>query len=168
MTITETMRARMMTARKNKDKKNCEFYSYVVGELEAARKAKQTAANPNPVLTEQEEITVITALYNKAKKAISETKEKVEKTKMETTADLIAFYTEKEAEMDIYAEFMPKQMTEEEINAAILEAYNLIPDDTYTQVNKGVIMKHLMPMVRGKSDGKLVAQLVDEFLKKLN
>ena len=58
MTITETMRARMMTARKNKDKKNCDFYSYVVGELEAARKAKQTAANPNPVLTEQEEIDV--------------------------------------------------------------------------------------------------------------
>lgn len=168
MTITETMRARMMTARKNKDKKNCEFYSYVVGELEAARKAKQTAANPNPVLSEQEEIGVITALYNKAKKAISETKEKVEKTKMETTADLIAFYAEKEAEMDIYAEFIPKQMTEEEIKAAIHEAFNQIPDDTHSSFNKGTIMRHLMPMVKGKADGKLVSQLVDEFMKSLN
>lgn len=168
MSIAETMRSRMMTAMKAQDKKSRDFYSYVVGELEAARKAKQNAKTPNPILTEQEEIAVITALYNKSKKAISETKEKVEKAKMETTADLIAFYAEKEAEMAIYAEFMPKQMSEDEINAAIMEAYNMIPDDTHTQVNKGVIMKHLMPMVRGKSDGKLVAQLVDDFLKKLN
>lgn len=168
MTITETMRARMMTARKNKDKKNCDFYSYVVGELEAARKAKQTAANPNPVLTEQEEIGVITVLYNKSKKAISETKEKVEKTKMETTADLIAFYAEKEAEMTIYAEFMPKQMSEEEIKEAIQKAVNMIPDATNIKINKGMIMKNLMPMVKGKADGKLVAQLVDEFIKSLN
>ena len=164
MTITETMRARMMTARKNKDKKNCDFYSYVVGELEAARKAKQTAANPNPVLTEQEEIDVITALYNKSKKAISDTKEKVE----ETTPELLAFYAEKEAEMVIYAEFMPKQMSEEEIKVAIREAFNMISDDTHSSFNKGTIMKYLMPMVKGKADGKLVSQLVDEFIKSLN
>ena len=161
MTITETMRARMMTARKNKDKKNCDFYSYVVGELEAARKAKQTAANPNPVLTEQEEIDAITALYNKSKKAISDTKEKVE----ETTPELLAFYAEKEAEMVIYAEFMPKQMSEEEIKEVIQKAVNMIPDASNVKINKGMIMKNLMPMVKGKADGKLVAQLVDEFLK---
>ena len=164
MTITETMRARMMTARKNKDKKNCDFYSYVVGELEAARKAKQTTANPNPVLTEQEEIDAITALYNKSKKAISDTKEKVE----ETTPELLAFYAEKEAEMVIYAEFMPKQMSEEEIQVAIRDAFNMIPDDTHSSFNKGTIMKYLMPMVKGKADGKLVSQLVDEFIKSLN
>lgn len=106
---------------------------------------------------------MITALYNKSKKAISDTKEKAK----ETTPELLAFYAEKEAEMVIYAEFMPKQMSEEEIKKAIQKAVNMIPDATNVKINKGMIMKNLMPMVKGKADGKLVAQLVDEFLKNL-
>lgn len=168
MTITENVRNMMTAAMKAKDKKSRDFYAYVLGELEASRKAKQTAANPNPVLSTQEEIDVMAALSNKTKKAITDTKEKTKNiTDEKKLAELQAFFDDKETEVAFYAEFLPKQMTEDEINAAIMTAYNNIPDDTHTSVNKGVIMKHLMPMVKGKADGKLVSTLVDKFIANL-
>ena len=53
----------------------------------------------------------------------------------------------------------------DEIQAAIMEAYNEIPDGSVA--NKGTLMKNLMPKVKGKADGKRVAELADAFLKSL-
>ena len=158
MNITEIMRDRMTTAMKERNKKDRDFYAYVVGELELARKSKQNSANPNPILTEQEEIQVIASLSNKSKKAIIETKEKVNGA---ITEELNAFFAEKEWEISIYSEFLPKQMTEEEINETIKN----IASSMATPINKGLLMKELMPVVKGKADGKLVSQIVEKFLK---
>ena len=57
-------------------------------------------------------------------------------------------------------------MTEDEIKEAIQKAVDMIPDAT--KVNKGSIMKNLVNMTRGKADGKVVAQLVDEYLATVN
>lgn len=58
------------------------------------------------------------------------------------------------------AEFAPKMMTEDEIRK-IAEVIVRAVDD---KVAKGVIMKQLMPKVKGKADGKLVNKVVEELL----
>ena len=58
-----------------------------------------------------------------------------------------------------------KQMSATEIDVAIHEAFNEIPDGWY--VNKDTIMKFLMPMVNGKADDKLVSELVDKFIAEI-
>ena len=165
MNITEKIRNLMTEALRQKNKEDREFYAYVLGELEAARKAKQSVANPSPVLSEEEEIGVMRALYNKTKKAISETKDKTGSiTDSEKLDELQKFFDKKEKEAAFYAGFLPKQMTSDEINHIIAEVFCNLPEDVKLKVNKGILMKHVMPAVRGKADGKLVQELVDNFM----
>ena len=67
-----------------------------------------------------------------------------------------------EAEAKYLRQFMPAQMTAEEIKALILKAV----EETQAKDSKdlGKVMKVLQPQVSGKADGKLVNQLVKEQL----
>lgn len=58
------------------------------------------------------------------------------------------------------AEFAPKMMSEEEIRKVAKEVIDSIGDKPV----KGMIMKQLMPKVKGKADGKLVNKVVEELL----
>ena len=165
MNITEKIRNLMTEALRKKNKEDREFYAYVLGELEAARKAKQNTDNPAPILSEEDEVNVMRALHNKTKKAISETKDKTRNiTDSEKLGELQKFFDKKEKEAAFYAGFLPKQMTSDEINRVIEEVFCNLPEDVKLKVNKGVLMKHVMPAVRGKADGKLVQELVDNFM----
>jgi uncharacterized protein YqeY len=55
-------------------------------------------------------------------------------------------------------------MTAEEIQKVIEETASAIE----VPINKGILMKNLMPKVKGKVDGKLVSALVEEYLKLIN
>jgi hypothetical protein len=57
-------------------------------------------------------------------------------------------------------ELAPKMMTEDEILYKITEIFH---DDI--PVNKGLIMKTIMPELKGKADGKLINKVVTELLK---
>lgn len=164
--ILEVARAKMYDAMKNKDKETKEFYAFLLDKLMKAAKAKQTAANPNPTLSDAEEIDVVQALVKQTRDAIRVMQEKMQKmTTEKSITEANEFIVAREAELARYEEFLPKQMTEDEIQAAIMEAYNEIPDGSVA--NKGTLMKHLMPKVKGKADGKRVAELADAFLKSL-
>lgn len=166
--ILEIARTRMYEAMKNKDKEKKDFYAFLLDKLMKAAKAKQNSTNPNPTLSDTEEIAVVQSLVKQTRDAVRVMQEKLQKlTKEETIAEANAFIAAREAELALYEEFLPKQMNDDEIRAAILQAYNNIPDDTHTAVNKGVLMKQLMPLVKGKADGKRVAELADEFLKSI-
>ena len=66
------------------------------------------------------------------------------------------------AELEIISEFLPKQLTEEELVILIEKA---IADCSATsKKDMGKVMGLLSPQVKGKSDGKLVAKLVGERL----
>jgi hypothetical protein len=56
-------------------------------------------------------------------------------------------------------ELAPKMMTEDEILYKITEIFH---DDI--PVNKGLIMKTIMPELKGKADGKLINKVVTELL----
>lgn len=67
--------------------------------------------------------------------------------------------------IQVYEEFAPKFMTEEEIKTTIQQVLDKLGLTEPTAKDKGKIMKELMPLVKGKSDGKVVNALVSEFFQ---
>ena len=57
---------------------------------------------------------------------------------------------------DVIQEYAPSLMSEEEIRNLIMEKFA----DIVAQKNKGMIMKNVMPELKGKADGKLINQVV--------
>lgn len=57
---------------------------------------------------------------------------------------------------DVIQEYAPSLMSEEEIRNFIVEKFA----DIVAQKNKGMIMKNVMPELKGKADGKLINQVV--------
>ncbi len=78
---------------------------------------------------------------------------------MELSKDRPDKMEELEAEMAILEQYMPKQMSEEEIREAVvklLEENGITPEPK----NKGAIMKVVMPALNGKADGKEINKVV--------
>lgn len=71
----------------------------------------------------------------------------------DTRADLKQEY---QARYDIFQEYAPKMMTAAEIEAFIMEKFA----DIVAQKNKGMIMKTIMPELKGKADGSVISQVV--------
>ena len=65
-------------------------------------------------------------------------------------------------------EYAPKMMTKEEIKTALYNCFTLTTGEVIIPTNKGLIMKSIMPIVKGKADGKLVNEVVEELLKPYN
>lgn len=62
---------------------------------------------------------------------------------------------------DVINEYAPALMGEEEIRAFIMEKFA----DIVESKNKGMIMKNVMPQLKGKADGKLINQVVADICK---
>lgn len=65
--------------------------------------------------------------------------------------------------MSIIEEFAPKLMSEEEIKEYVQNAISTV--DGIDIKNKGSIMKHISPILKGKADMKMVNQIVTEICK---
>ena len=61
---------------------------------------------------------------------------------------------EYQARYDIYQEFAPAMMSAEEVEKFITEKFA----DVLASKNKGMIMKNVMPELKGKADGKVINQ----------
>jgi uncharacterized protein len=67
-----------------------------------------------------------------------------------------------EAELALMLEFLPQQLTREELEALVMKA---IADTSATSgKDMGKVMKALLPSVSGRADGKLVSEVVKEKL----
>lgn len=75
--------------------------------------------------------------------------------------DLVAQARE---EMAVLAEYLPEQMGEEEVRALVIRAIQ--QTGAAGPRDMGKVMGALMPLVKGKADGKLVSRLVTEQLNK--
>jgi uncharacterized protein len=66
-------------------------------------------------------------------------------------------------ELEILMLYMPKQMSEE-------EAENIIKVEVDRlkikggEINQGIVMKAVMPVLKGKADGRMVGEIVDKIL----
>ena len=148
MSKIDEIRSAMVAAMKAGEKEKKETLSMLL----AARKNKQIDKRAD--LTEEEEIQVIM-------KEIKQTKETLEMTPADRT-DIIEECNRRLTVLEAYA---PKMMGEDEIKAIIEGVLSELGIENTTGKDKGNIMKHLMPKVKGKADGKLVNDLVSTYFK---
>lgn len=66
--------------------------------------------------------------------------------------------------MKVYQEFAPKMMSEDEVEAEVTAVLAELGLDVPTAKQKGLIMKTLMPRVKGKADGALVQNVLARHL----
>jgi uncharacterized protein YqeY len=147
MSLQETIRNKMYEAMKARDKQAKDAYS---GLLDQLKKKEIDTRRP---LTSEEEVEVVA-------KIVKQCKESIAMTPVGTRED---FIKEREYEIQVYSEFLPKQMSDDDIRAVIKETMAECGIDAVTNQTRGILMKNLMPKVKGKADGKLVASLVSEF-----
>ena len=114
---------------------------------------KAVAKDERRELTEQEEDSII-------KKEIKQTKETMES----APADRTDIIEECRFRIAVLSEFAPEEMGEEQIRQVIGNVLKELGLSAPTAKDKGVVMKRLMPLVKGKADGSLVNRLVGEML----
>ena len=84
-------------------------------------------------------------------------KEQIDTCPAERT-DLLTQYKNRYAFLEAYA---PKLMSKDEILKLINEKFS----DIVSTKNKGQIMKNIMPEFKGKADGKLINEIIEELCK---
>lgn len=71
-------------------------------------------------------------------------------------ADREELRAEYQARYDVFSKYAPVLMSAEEVEATIKEKYA----EVLATKNKGMIMKNVMPELKGKADGKVINQVV--------
>ncbi len=143
MTRIELVRAEMVKAMKEKNKGRKDALSALLPAL------KNAAIDKRADLTEEEDNAVVL-------KEIKQLKETLES----APADRTELIEECKLRIEVLSEFAPQFMSEEEIKKVIQDVLNELGIMEPTAKDKGKIMKELMPRVKGKSDGKVVNDLV--------
>ena len=148
MSKTEQVRAAMMQAMKSKDKPRKDALSGLLSAL------KNKAIDSRGELSEEDENGVIL-------REIKQTQETLDTAPSDRT-DIIE---ECRLKISVMSEFAPRMMSEDEIKAEISAVLAELGIAAPTARDKGMLMKNLMPRVKGKADGGLVNRLVGEMLK---
>jgi len=98
-------------------------------------------------------------IYGIIAKEIRQRKESIEAFKLGNRADLVA---QEEAELAILQEYLPQQMTREEI---IAEARKVIAEVGAQGLgDKGKVMPRLIAQLKGRADGREINEVVTELL----
>lgn len=148
MTKIELVRQEMIKAMKAGDAPRKEALSLLLAAL------KKKAIDKRADLTEEEENAVVL-------KEIKEAQEAVDSAPASRT-DIIE---ENRLKISVYSEFAPKLMSEDEVRAEIMAAVAQLGIEKPSPRDKGSIMKAVMPVIKGKADGKLVNKLVEELTR---
>lgn len=148
MSKIDVIRAAMVEAMKAKDKTRKDSLSMLLSAL------KNVQIDKRADLTEEEENAVI-------KKEIKQTQETYD-TAPEGREDI---REEAAARLAVYKEFVPADLSVEEITKVIQSVLAELQIDTPTGADKGRIMKTLMPLLKGKADGKLVNETLASMMK---
>ena len=104
-------------------------------------------------LTAEEELTVLSREKKQREESIDEF----------TKADRKDLVDETKQELAIVESYLPKQMTEEELNQAVSSAIAEV--NAQGKSDFGKVMKVLMPKIKGKADGKAASNAVRKQLK---
>ena len=138
----------LKAAMKNQDKERLAVIRMVKGAIQMSE------LNKKHELSDEEVIDVIS-------KEIKSRKDSINEFKKGGREDLIQ---KTQAEIEILSEYLPKQLTEEELNEIIDKIFNEIKPETSKDMGK--IMKELKPLVNGKADMGLVSKIVKEKIEK--
>lgn len=148
MSKIELVRAAMVEAMKAKDKDRKDSLSMLLSALKNAEIDKRSP------LTEDEANAVI-------KKELKQTKETMDT----APADRTDIIEEARKRMEVYQEFAPADLTVDQITEIINGVLKELEIEAPTAKDKGRIMKILMPLVKGKADGKVVNEVLAGMMK---
>ena len=148
MSKIDTVRAAMMQAMKDKNKERKESLSMLLSAL------KNKAIDKRADLTEEEENAVVLKEIKQCQEAIDTAPAGREDVIQENTARIA-----------VYQEFAPRMMGREEIAAVVDQVLAELNLSAPTAKDKGLIMKTLMPRVKGKADSALVNQVLTSRLQ---
>ncbi|MGD0168270.1 MAG: GatB/YqeY domain-containing protein [Smithella sp.] len=148
MDINIKLNEEMVTAAKSKDKVR----------LSAIRMLKTALHNKEidlmRPLNESEVLQVLSSM-------IKQRKDSIEQFAKGGRTDLVE---KEEAELKVVQEFMPAQMSEDEVDSLIKKAIEEAGAVSIKEMGK--VMKILMPKLTGTADGKMVSEKVKVFLSK--
>ncbi|MGL5675723.1 MAG: GatB/YqeY domain-containing protein [Cellulosilyticaceae bacterium] len=113
---------------------------------------KLTSKETKKDLSEDEQVTILN-------KHVKQVKESIDAYTSGNREDLAVAEEEKLAYLSA---FLPKQMSEEEVRSLVEET---IATNSLDTSNKGLLMKNLMPLFKGKADGKMVNEVIASFVK---
>ncbi|MDO4855531.1 MAG: GatB/YqeY domain-containing protein [Limosilactobacillus gorillae] len=147
MSLLDQLTKDMVSAMKAKDKVTLS----VVRMLKAAVQNEQIAVGHD--LTSDEENTVLAREYKQRKEALEEF----------TTAGRQDLIDQTNHELAVVAKYMPKQMSEEEVQRVVKETIAEVGAESMKDFGK--VMGAIMPKVKGQADGKLVNQTVKDALQ---
>ena len=148
MSKIDTVRAAMMQAMKDKNKERKESLSMLLSAL------KNKAIDKRADLTEEEENAVVLKEIKQCQEAIDTAPAGREDVIQENTARIA-----------VYQEFAPRMMDRDEIAAVVDQVLAELNLSAPTAKEKGLIMKTLMPRVKGKADSTLVNQVLTSRLQ---
>ena len=146
MALMDDVRAGMMAAMKNKDKVRKDALSALLSAM------KSKAIDNKGELSENDAIAVVAREIKQLKETMDTAPETYVEIKEECAAKIA-----------VLSEFMPKQMDVEEIKEVIAGVLAQLGLEKPEAKQKGIIMKNLMPLVKGKADGKLVNDVLATF-----
>lgn len=150
MSKIDEVRAAMVEAMKAKDKPKKDALSML---LSALKNFEIDKKDHSPI-TEEEANAVV-------KKEIKQTQETYEL----APADRDDIREEAAIRISIFKEFAPEDMGEDQIKEIILSVLAELSIETPSPADKGKIMKVLMPLVKGKADGKVVNEVLAAMMK---
>lgn len=114
---------------------------------------KQKEVDQRIELTDEDIIDVI-AKQSKQKRDSLEDFKKAER------QDLIDLTEE---EINILSEYLPQQLTEEEIDEIVKMSIDEVGANSSQDIGK--VMSHVMPKVKGRADGSIINRIVRQYLK---
>ena len=142
----ETLQKDMVAAMKARDKERKESISSLIS---AVKKVAIDEGKRDNI----EEVLVDRVILKELKTA----KEQLDSCPADRT-DLIEEYQNR---YNVIKEYAPAMMSEEEVRALIMEQFA----DVVASKNKGMIMKNVMPVLKGKADGKMINEIVADLCK---
>lgn len=146
MSLKETLMQDLKTAMKNKDKRTKDTITMVRAAI------KQKEVDDHVELNDDDVIQIIA-------KEIKERRGSIEEFQKAGRDDLI---DSTKAEMDVLLNYMPEQLSEEELEAMIRK---VMEENNITEKKQmGLLMKSIMPKVQGRADGKAVNAIVNRIL----
>ncbi len=146
MSIKEKLMQDLKAAMKSHDKVRKDTITMVRAAI------KQIEVDKRVDLSDEEVIDIISKQY---KERVSS----IEEFKRGGRDDLVV---QTEEEIKILLEYLPKQLSDEELEDIIKEAIEKLSITTKRQI--GELMKEVMPKVKGKADGKKVNSIASKYL----
>ncbi|MEA3253863.1 MAG: GatB/YqeY domain-containing protein [Chloroflexota bacterium] len=146
MTLESKVRGDLRQALKQRDSARVSTLRLVLSEAKNAEIARHRALDDGEFL----------AVVSKQAK---QRRESIALFKKGNRLDLV---TREEKELDILGQYLPQQMSHEEIMRVVRETVDAV--EAKGMKDKGRVMSRLMPQLRGKADGKEVSDIVLELL----